>query len=702
MMPMRIAKEQSQSWLRRVLTKKGGLAVSAPVVAASEVLLDTAAQVVGRTRPSSSVQTRVLSGSAILLLSTVVVAITNLLYNFVIARGLGAAGFGHASAVYTLLMLLSALTLSFQLLSSKLIARSPSFAIQAGIYRFLHRRAWLVGVAASACLFSASPLISRYLNLPTRHYVDMLAGGIIFFIPLGVRRGFMQGMCDFSKLGGNLVVEVIVKLVGAALLIDAGLGVSGVVGAITASIVIAYLLGLPRQKVRVPAGTPVPATLREGIQTSAFFAGQVVINNLDILLVEHFFSATEAGIYAAVALVGRLVYSLCWSVVNGMFPLSARTHAHDGDGRTVLNTAVLLVVLIASVFTLAVWLTPASLWHLALGSGFPARAATDYSSLLVLYATTTGIYSLSVVLMSYEISRKIGNVTWMQLGISAAIVIGIYLFHGTLREVIAVQLVLMVVLLLMVSLPFLRSQLRGRDGHPQILVPNSSAFRRIRRVHEGEVIAEYLKSEFFQPEFDAYREQFRNVVCTPDLANDQENRLRRALLYVRRGRLWQELPPDTEWWELKLEPADLCKIRVFPRKHWCHFAKPNFYFSDVMDRIQPWMRTKTRDPFATKLRSLNSALANSETRTTVLLIGVDDESPLTILDGNHRMAAAGLISPNNVYERFRFVCGFSSRMMECCWYQTDFFSLWRYARNYVAFVMDDHNIIIRQALQSRM
>ena len=42
---------------------------------------------------------------------------------------------------------------------------------------------------------------------------------------------------------------------------------------------------------------------------------------------------------------------------------------------------------------------------------------------------------------------------------------------------------------------------------------------------------------------------------------------------------------------------------------------------------------------------------------TVLLIGVDDRSPLTILDGNHRMAAAMLAQPPADLESFQFICG---------------------------------------------
>src|SRR5437016_989876 len=242
----------------------------------------------------------------------------------------------------------------------------------------------------------------------------------------------MQGMYDFPHLAGNFVLEVIVKLIGALLLIHAGFGVPGVIAAVVASIVFAYLVAKPGRELATDAQAGVPATLEEGVQAIVFFVGQVIINNLDIILVKHFFTATEAGVYAAIALVGRVVYMLSWSVVSGMFPFSARAPQHERDGRAVLSTALLLVVLITSLFTLGVWLAPIRLWQHVLGAGFPSAAQGHYSSLLVLYAATTGIYSLSVVLMSYEISRKIGNVSWLQLGISGAIVVGIYLLHSNL------------------------------------------------------------------------------------------------------------------------------------------------------------------------------------------------------------------------------------------------------------------------------
>src|SRR5207245_10130932 len=121
------------------------------------------------------------------------------------------------------------------------------------------------------------------------------------------------------------------------------------------------------------------------------------------------------------------------------------------------------------------------------GSWCPVGQHGFCSSLLVLYAVTTAVYSLGVVLMAYEISRKIGNVSWLQLGFSVAIIAGIYRFHSTLQEVITVQLVLMMTLLLLVSVPFLRARSLLEPQQPPTAIP--SGLRKVGRVEEKEAIA---------------------------------------------------------------------------------------------------------------------------------------------------------------------------------------------------------------------
>jgi hypothetical protein len=205
--------------------------------------------------------------------------------------------------------------------------------------------------------------------------------------------------------------------------------------------------------------------------------------------------------------------------------------------------------------------------------------------------------------------------------------------------------------------------------------------KRLRRVTEAEVIAEFLKNEFYQEEFHQDREQFEELVLNAEVADDTSNALRRALLFRRRGHMWRELPADTQWWEVQIEAQDLHRVRVFPRAQWRRVADGSFLLKDIVKRIKSKpFRGRTRN-FISKVQALSYYLRNHQDDSAVLLIGVNDEDPVTVLEGNHRLTAALLASADVLQSRFRVFCGLSPHMSESCWYQTNLPNLWRYARN---------------------
>src|SRR5260370_40601097 len=68
-------------------------------------------------------------------------------------------------------------------------------------------------------------------------------------------------------------------------------------------------------------------------------------------------------------------------------------------------------------------------------------------------------------------------------------------------------------------------------------------------------------------------------------------------------------------------------------------------------------------------------------RSTILLIGLDENQPVTVLEGNHRLVAALLLPREMMLRRLRVVCGFSPDMGRCCWYKTTLPNLSRYVKN---------------------
>ena len=650
----------------------------------------------GQMQESKSLHARILSGSVVLLLGSGLTAAINFAYNVAVARILGPAAFGHATAVYTLLTLISAVTLSFQIVPAKVVAQQSTLETKGAAYRDFHRGAWGCGVIIALLLVLFQSSISAFLKLPSPVMVDLIAIGAAFYVPLGSRRGYIQGAYGFRSLSTSLVLEGLVRLCGSLLLVMLGFGVNGVIAANAAAIAVAYFAAAPKLPPPVPNQIRLSHALRESMQAIVFFAGQVLINNCDIVLVKHFFTPAMAGLYAAVAMVGRVIFAFSQAVVNSMFPLVAGTGDEERKDLKVIATSLLLVLGIGCSVALVLRLAPASMWTAFFGPGFKVAGKYGLPYLLSLYAVTTVIYCLSVVMITYEMSYKIANTSWIQLAFSGLLVAGLCEFHSSLREVIMVQLILMVALLILVASPFVINSRIVSEGVP--MGGDGRPIRLIRRLAEDEVIAEFLKSEFDRPIFREYHERLREIVSSPNLDSADENAKRRALLFIRHFALWKELPTDTEWYEIEVKYSDLEKIRVFPRAQWRNFAPKTFSIIEVAERMN---RRQEADsgPFQLKIANIGARLLEQDDDLgSVLLIGINENEPLTILDGNHRLVASMLTTPRRT-ERLRFLCGFSPRMTECCWYTTNFATLCRYGKNVLMHLVRDHEAELERLLQ---
>jgi len=69
-----------------------------------------------------------------------------------------------------------------------------------------------------------------------------------------------------------------------------------------------------------------------------------------------------------------------------------------------------------------------------LSAGSSDRSGINLSYLLLLYATSTGIYALCVVMIAYEMSAQDREYGMVQLVVSGFVIAGIYAFHQSLAQ----------------------------------------------------------------------------------------------------------------------------------------------------------------------------------------------------------------------------------------------------------------------------
>ena len=138
-------------------------------------------------------------------------------------------------------------------------------------------------------------------------------------------------------------------------------------------------------------------------------------------------------------------------------------------------------------------------------------------------------------------------------------------------------------------------------------------------------------------------------MITPHLDDAGENAKRRALLFIRHFSLWKALPDGTEWFEVEIKAADLAQFESFRGPSGGSSRGETSGIPAVAERLRTLRNHDVAEKaFLSKIDSLGDKLRHDIDPGAVLLIGLNESGPLTILDGNHRLVAALLTSPETL------------------------------------------------------
>lgn len=383
-----------------------------------------------------------LTGGALLLVSTTVVNAGNYAYNLILGRWLGPAAFADASLIVTLFLVITFVTVALQTTTAKFAAvysAAERPEASAELRHWLGRGAWLVGLAGLLIFAVGAPFWQAFFHTQSAWPFVLFALGIPFYFVLGVDRGMLQGDTRFGILSLSYQSEMWSRLVLGIGLVALGWSVLGAVGGLTLSLVVAWLVS--HQSVRaLPHGQPLTSDERLTIirfagPVIAALIGQILINNSDVLLVKRLFSANEAGLYAALALVGRIVFFATWSVVTVLFPLVAQRHHRGEAHRYLLYAGLGMVLAISAPIVAGTIFFPESIIGLIFGAEYLSVAP-----LLGGYALATTLYALSNVVISYRLSLNHGGGSLLALAGGIVQVLALVLFHRDLNEVVMVQI----------------------------------------------------------------------------------------------------------------------------------------------------------------------------------------------------------------------------------------------------------------------
>lgn len=392
-----------------------------------------------------------LISSIVFFLSSTCVNLGNYLFNLLIGRLLGPVLFADISLIVTIMLVTTFMTMALTTTIAWFTAvhvANLDFERVAALRSWCLRVGLIIGVvAALIMIFGAVPFQLVFHMHSFWPFIILGVGFPVFFV-MAIERGILQGRAFFGGLSLSNQAEMWVRLLGAVAAVQTGGSVNEIVGVLSLSFLVGWL---PARQARkgLPKTFPV-LTLQERKRIYTYFGpviigllGQIIINNSDVLIVKSFFPSQQAGLYAALALIGRIVYFATWSIVIIMFPLIAQKHQRGEAHRPLLWIMCGITTFISGGIVLITLFIPGTVVQLLFGSAYLAIAP-----LLWLYALTTALYTLANGITNYYLSLGNGLGNYIVLVVGIAQIGGLLLFHQSLFIVVLVQLILMAALLL--------------------------------------------------------------------------------------------------------------------------------------------------------------------------------------------------------------------------------------------------------------
>lgn len=394
------------------------------------------------------------------MISALVVNAGNYLYNLLLGRILGPEAFADAAILITFLLVLSFIAMTFQLATAKFTV-SYSSEMLARLLRLFYKYALIIGVSLGIGILIMTDWLQLVFQTQSKIMFTVFGLGVPLYFIMSVNRGVLQGKKHFTKLAFTYQTEMLSRLIFTVVLLFFIKNNSAIV--VASGIFISLIFGIfPWAKEKINWENKSPFNKTENKVILHFFAltafyefSLIIINNSDILLVKHYFSSYEAGLYASLALIGRVVYFIAWMFVMILLPKVISLQKENKNTTKILFQYVGYIGALATIIVLCCFLFPRLVVQLLFGESYISVAP-----MLWKYAIATSLFAIANIFAYYFLSLEVYIPVALSALFGLSQIVLIVLFHNTLLQVVEMQIIAMGILLLSQTMYFVLTQKR--------------------------------------------------------------------------------------------------------------------------------------------------------------------------------------------------------------------------------------------------
>lgn len=345
------------------------------------------------------------AGSAVMIIGSNIANFIASIYHFVIGRMLSPDQYGELAAAITFISL--AIT-SLSFLSTVVVKfiSSARKKEQKNIVSWFFIVSFCIGIFATILFLILAPLTSNFFNMQISiMYIAAPVVGV--FIISMTLKSILQGLLMFTANVLSTNVQIAMRLILGVFAIYLGWGVWGALLGFLIAVILEVLIVIYYLRNVLILQFNIKLKNKLSIFRYAFpvLLSTLSVNAListDVLLAKRYLSPFDAGIYASLSTLGRIIFFGTAPIMSVMFPLLAKKHAEGKNPNNIFWLSILMTFLICFFIFFVYLFFPKIVINILYGEKYLAA-----SSLLYFFGVFISVYTIGNLVLNYYLSQGV-------------------------------------------------------------------------------------------------------------------------------------------------------------------------------------------------------------------------------------------------------------------------------------------------------
>lgn len=419
-----------------------------------------------------------ITGSFILVFGSLIANFFNFLFSIIMVRLLSPADFGTLSSVNAVITLPSLVASSISPLI--VIFAATYFAekkldLAKGLYFKLTKIFLLISIIIGIIFLIFIPQINQFFHINNNFLLVLTDLIIVFSILSAVNTSYLQAKLAFKFYVILIISNALIKLISGYILVLIGYRVEGAVAGTYIGVLIPFFMSFfplkfifDKKITKNPTISP-KLFISYGIPSMLISIGLSGFITNDLILVKHYFQPDTAGLYAGLAIMGKIIFFVSAPITSVMFPLIVQQHTKKDKFLNTFFMSFIFILLPSVGLTLFFTIFP----EFSVLFILKKKVYLGVIQYLTLFSVMISIYSLVSVLTNFYLSIKKTIIAYPLIIIAVLQILLIIINHQNLQQIITISLSLNIILLiyLFIYFPIALKKHKATDVAPVIANP---------------------------------------------------------------------------------------------------------------------------------------------------------------------------------------------------------------------------------------